>query len=299
MADRAARLALAVGAQGAIVTTNGRGQRFVETILTVQALERAGVSGQDAVLAPLSVGFVLGGEIRQGFAQGRVHVARDVEFLAQTETRDSRFKGPVAPAGGRSFRLSLPARAQGSPVSGARSRGGYRARGNTERGGEPCPRRGENPVSDPGANAWSRLAVGAGAHTTAGPESCPSTAPGPGRAQEGAAEMLQRLSGPRGHRHIGVQREPFQASTTGFVFVHDGGRRTQTACGMTGARTAGEQLLEGGGGKPGEPWHLFGDRVGGDRVQSARSPRKMRLTSADWSSSADGPVRMVRPDSRM
>jgi glycine reductase complex component B subunit alpha and beta len=43
MADRAARLALAVGAQGAIVTTNVRGQRFVETILTVQALERAGV----------------------------------------------------------------------------------------------------------------------------------------------------------------------------------------------------------------------------------------------------------------
>ena len=43
MADRAAGLALAVGAQGAIVTTNVRGQRFVETILTVQALERAGV----------------------------------------------------------------------------------------------------------------------------------------------------------------------------------------------------------------------------------------------------------------
>jgi hypothetical protein len=37
----------------------------------------------------------------------------------------------------------------------------------------------------------------------------------------------------------------------------------------------------------------------GTGVQSARSPRKMRLTSADWSSSADGPVRMVRPDSRM
>jgi len=33
--------------------------------------------------------------------------------------------------------------------------------------------------------------------------------------------------------------------------------------------------------------------------QSATSPRKMRLTSADWSSSADGPERMVRPDSRM
>ena len=37
----------------------------------------------------------------------------------------------------------------------------------------------------------------------------------------------------------------------------------------------------------------------GGADQSARSPRKMRLTSADWSSSADGPLRMVRPDSRM
>src|SRR3989304_6248087 len=43
--------------------------------------------GQDAVLAPLRVGFVLGREVRQGFAQGRVHVARDVELLAQTEPR--------------------------------------------------------------------------------------------------------------------------------------------------------------------------------------------------------------------
>jgi hypothetical protein len=33
--------------------------------------------------------------------------------------------------------------------------------------------------------------------------------------------------------------------------------------------------------------------------QSATSPRKIRLTSADWSSSADGPDRIVRPDSMM
>jgi sarcosine reductase len=43
MANRAAQLAVDVGAQGAIVTTNVRGQRFVETILTVQALEKAGI----------------------------------------------------------------------------------------------------------------------------------------------------------------------------------------------------------------------------------------------------------------
>jgi sarcosine reductase len=43
MAQRAAQLAVDIGAQGAIVTTNVRGQRFVETMLTVQALEKAGV----------------------------------------------------------------------------------------------------------------------------------------------------------------------------------------------------------------------------------------------------------------
>ena len=43
MADRAAHLAKRIKADGAIVTTNIRGQRFVETILTVQACERAGI----------------------------------------------------------------------------------------------------------------------------------------------------------------------------------------------------------------------------------------------------------------
>ena len=43
MANRAAQMASALGANGAIVTTNQRGQRFVETVLTVQALERVGV----------------------------------------------------------------------------------------------------------------------------------------------------------------------------------------------------------------------------------------------------------------
>src|SRR5262249_31155438 len=43
MATRAAQLASAIGTQGAIVTTNVRGQRFVETILTVRALEQVGV----------------------------------------------------------------------------------------------------------------------------------------------------------------------------------------------------------------------------------------------------------------
>ena len=44
MANRAAQLALGAAADGAIVTTNVRGQRFLETVLTVQALEQAGIS---------------------------------------------------------------------------------------------------------------------------------------------------------------------------------------------------------------------------------------------------------------
>lgn len=43
MANRAAQLAQKVGAKGAIITTNVRGQRFVETALAVQACERAGI----------------------------------------------------------------------------------------------------------------------------------------------------------------------------------------------------------------------------------------------------------------
>ena len=44
MAQRAALLAKRLGASGAIVTTNYRGQRFLETALTVQALERTGIA---------------------------------------------------------------------------------------------------------------------------------------------------------------------------------------------------------------------------------------------------------------
>jgi len=42
-ADRLAHLASSLGAQGAVLTTDIRGQRFVETILGVQACERAGI----------------------------------------------------------------------------------------------------------------------------------------------------------------------------------------------------------------------------------------------------------------
>ena len=43
MADRLAHLAKSLGAKGAVLTTDIRGQRFVETILGVRACERAGI----------------------------------------------------------------------------------------------------------------------------------------------------------------------------------------------------------------------------------------------------------------
>lgn len=43
MADRLAHLAKSLGAEGAVLTTDIRGQRFVETILGVRACERAGI----------------------------------------------------------------------------------------------------------------------------------------------------------------------------------------------------------------------------------------------------------------
>jgi glycine reductase len=42
-AERAAHLAAKIGAEAAIITTDIRGQRFVETILTLQACEQAGI----------------------------------------------------------------------------------------------------------------------------------------------------------------------------------------------------------------------------------------------------------------
>lgn len=43
-ADRASRIALEVGAQGAILTTDIRGQRWVGTMLTLESCERAGIN---------------------------------------------------------------------------------------------------------------------------------------------------------------------------------------------------------------------------------------------------------------
>ncbi len=43
MADRLAHLAKSLGAEGAVLTTDIRGQRFVETVLGVRACERAGI----------------------------------------------------------------------------------------------------------------------------------------------------------------------------------------------------------------------------------------------------------------
>lgn len=43
MSQRAAEVARMLGAQGAIITTDVRGQRYIETVMTVQACEQAGI----------------------------------------------------------------------------------------------------------------------------------------------------------------------------------------------------------------------------------------------------------------
>ncbi len=78
--------------------------------------------------------------------------------------------------------------------------------------------------------------------------------------------MLQRLSGVSGHSDVGMKRAPLQASTTRFLRVPHGGRRAPAAYRMTGARTAGDKLLDGGRGIAGQEWHLLGHGIGRARL---------------------------------
>ena len=75
-AERAALLAKSLGAQGAIVTTDFRGQRFLETALTVRACEREGIKtvlltgeedNEEGAAPPLLVSFA---EIRSVVSTG-------------------------------------------------------------------------------------------------------------------------------------------------------------------------------------------------------------------------------------
>jgi hypothetical protein len=87
-----------------------------------------------------------------------------------------------------------------------------------------------------------------------------------GRAQQVAADMLEGFSGVSGEGDIGVKGEALQASTPRCLRVHDGRGRAQTAHGMTGARTARDTLLDGGGGRAGQQAHRLGDGIGGARL---------------------------------
>ena len=69
--------------------------------------------------------------------------------------------------------------------------------------------------------------------------------------------MLEGFSGVSGEGDIGVKREALQARTPRFLLIHDGRGRAQQAHGMTGARTAGDKLLDGGGGIAGQQGHLW------------------------------------------
>jgi len=90
--------------------------------------------------------------------------------------------------------------------------------------------------------------------------------PRQGWAQQVAAEVFERLSGVRGQGDVSMKGESLPASTTGFLLVHHGGRRAETAHGMTGARAGGETLWDGGGGQAGQERHLVGDGIGGAGV---------------------------------
>ncbi len=98
------------------------------------------------------------------------------------------------------------------------------------------------------------------------------------RAREVAAEVLQSVSSVSWECHIGVQGEALQASTTRFLHVLDGGRRAQTAHGMTGPRTAGHKLLDGGRRVAGQERHLLGDGIGRARLLGQATSTSLEST---------------------
>ena len=72
--------------------------------------------GKHAVLPPLGVGFVLGGDVGQRLAQGGVHVAGDVELLAEAEAR--RRKRLARPREGGAVEPHLPLQRRQGGVAG-------------------------------------------------------------------------------------------------------------------------------------------------------------------------------------
>jgi hypothetical protein len=75
--------------------------------------------------------------------------------------------------------------------------------------------------------------------------------------QEVATEVLELLSGSRVEGHIGVQRESLQTRATKFFTVHHRGGGAKPAHGVTGARTGGDELLNGGGGVRGLAYRII------------------------------------------
>ena len=68
-------------------------------------------------------------------------------------------------------------------------------------------------------------------------------------------------------RYLGVDEIYLGQRDKFLTVVSDLDRgRAQTAHGMTGARTAGDKLLDGGGGIAGQQGHLLGDGIGGARL---------------------------------
>lgn len=87
-----------------------------------------------------------------------------------------------------------------------------------------------------------------------------------GWAQEVAAQVLELVAGGRGDGDIGMEGEALQARTARLVFVDDGGRRAQPADRVTGPRTAGDSLLDGGGGITSQERELLSHGIGGSGI---------------------------------
>lgn len=110
MAERAALLARQLGASGAIVTTDYRGQRFLETALTVRACERAGIAtvllteeedNEEGNAPPLLVSFP---EIRTVVSSGTGSISEPfpaVETVIGARSPAKEWYGDLPPVHGR------------------------------------------------------------------------------------------------------------------------------------------------------------------------------------------------------
>jgi hypothetical protein len=101
--------------------------------------------------------------------------------------------------------------------------------------------------------------------------------------QEVATEVLELLPGSGVEGHIGVQREPRQTRAPKLFIVPHRGGGAKPPHGVAGARTGGDELLNGGDGVSGQKRHLLGHRIGraGLLGQAAAATEQARHATVD------------------